>query len=171
MAMPSGRRSSAPSPKPSISGMAANRAARVVIRIGRKRSTAAWKIAPALATGNTVVAKPAELTPLSLLRLCELAEEAGFPPGVLNVLSGPGSSVGTALASHPGVAKIAFTGSTEVGREIMAAAAPTLKKLTLECGGKSPNIVFADADLDAAIEGAYLGLFFNQGQCCCAGSR
>jgi aldehyde dehydrogenase (NAD+) len=132
----------------------------------------AWKWGPALAAGCTVVLKPAEQTPLSALRVAELAMEAGFPPGVINVLPGYGPTAGAALARHMDVNKVAFTGSTEVGHLIMKAAAESnLKRVTLELGGKSPNIVFADASQDAAIEGAYFGLFFNQGQCCCAGSR
>jgi acyl-CoA reductase-like NAD-dependent aldehyde dehydrogenase len=132
---------------------------------------AMWKIAPALATGNTVVLKPSELTPLTALRLAELAEEAGVPAGVLNVVTGAGPQAGEALASHPLVGKVAFTGSTRVGRRIMELAAPTLKKLTLECGGKSPNIVFADADVDRAIDATLFGIFSNQGEVCGAGSR
>jgi aldehyde dehydrogenase (NAD+) len=132
----------------------------------------AWKLGPALATGCTVVMKPAEQTPLSALRVGELILEAGFPPGVVNLLPGFGPTAGQAITRHPQIEKVAFTGSTEVGRLVMEGAAQSnLKRVTLELGGKSPNIVFADADLDAAIEGAYFGLFFNQGQCCCAGSR
>ncbi len=131
----------------------------------------AWKWGPALAAGCTVVLKPAEQTPLSALRLGELALEAGFPSGVINIVPGYGETAGDALVKHRGVDKIAFTGSTEIGRVIMQNAANTLKRVTLELGGKSPNIVFADADLDAAVSGAMLGLFLNQGQCCCAGSR
>src|ERR1700674_318163 len=132
----------------------------------------AWKLGPALATGCTVVMKPAEQTPLSALRVGELALEAGFPPGVLNLLPGYGPTAGAALARHMDVDKVAFTGSTEVGHLVMKAAAESnLKRVTLELGGKSPNIVFADADMDQAIEGAHFALFFNQGQCCCAGSR
>ncbi|MFK0733863.1 MAG: aldehyde dehydrogenase family protein [Gloeotrichia echinulata IR180] len=132
----------------------------------------AWKLAPALATGNTVVMKTAEQTPLSALRVGELIIEAGFPPGVVNILSGYGPTAGAAIARHMDIDKVAFTGSTEVGHLIMEAAAKSnLKRVTLELGGKSPNIVFADADIDAAITGAYNGIFFNQGQCCCAGSR
>jgi aldehyde dehydrogenase (NAD+) len=132
----------------------------------------AWKLAPALATGCTVVLKPAEQTPLTALRVGELILEAGFPPGVVNILPGFGPTAGGALTSHMDVDKVAFTGSTEVGKIIMESAAKSnLKRVTLELGGKSPNIVFADTDLDAAVEGAYFGLFFNQGQCCCAGSR
>src|SRR5512142_1067709 len=132
---------------------------------------AAWKLGPALATGNTVVLKPAEQTPLSALRLGELIQEAGFPDGVVNVVPGYGETAGAALAAHPDVDKIAFTGSTEVGKLIVHAAAGNLKKVTLELGGKSPNIIMADADLDLAIPGAASAIFFNHGQCCCAGSR
>src|SRR5579875_2857288 len=132
----------------------------------------AWKLAPALAAGNTVVMKPSELTPLSALRIGELIVEAGFPEGVVNLLPGYGSTAGAAIARHPDIDKVAFTGSTEVGHLIMEAAAQTnLKRVTLELGGKSPNIVFADADMDQAVEGTHFALFFNQGQCCCAGSR
>jgi aldehyde dehydrogenase (NAD+) len=132
----------------------------------------AWKLGPALATGNTIVMKPAEQTPLTALRIGELILEAGFPPGVVNMLPGYGPTAGAAIAEHMDVDKVAFTGSTEVGHIIMQAAARTnLKRVTLELGGKSPNIVFADADMDAAVEGAHFALFFNQGQCCCAGSR
>jgi aldehyde dehydrogenase (NAD+) len=132
---------------------------------------AAWKLAPALCCGNTVVLKPAEQTPLTALRLGELIQEAGFPEGVVNILPGYGPTAGQALVRHPGVDKIAFTGSTEVGRLIQREAAGTLKRVSLELGGKAPNIVFADADLDAAVEGAIGGIFFNQGEVCCAGSR
>jgi aldehyde dehydrogenase (NAD+) len=132
----------------------------------------AWKLGPALAAGNTVVLKPAEQTPLTALRTGELIIEAGFPAGVVNILPGYGPTAGAAIAWHNGVDKVAFTGSTEVGHLIMEAAARSnLKRVTLELGGKSPNIVFADADMDQAIEGAHFALFFNQGQCCCAGSR
>jgi aldehyde dehydrogenase (NAD+) len=132
----------------------------------------AWKLGPALATGNTVVMKPAEQTPLTALRIGELIVEAGFPEGVVNLLPGYGPTAGAALANHMDVDKVAFTGSTEVGHLIMEAAAKSnLKRVTLELGGKSPNIVFADADMDQAIEGSHFALFFNQGQCCCAGSR
>jgi acyl-CoA reductase-like NAD-dependent aldehyde dehydrogenase len=134
-------------------------------------SLAAWKTAPALACGNTVVLKPAEQTPLSALRLGELAAEAGFPPGVLNVVPGFGETAGAALVRHPGVDAISFTGSTGVGRAVMRAAADTLKKVSLELGGKSPNIVFADADLDAAVKGAATGIFYGKGEVCSAGSR
>jgi aldehyde dehydrogenase (NAD+) len=132
----------------------------------------AWKLGPALAAGNTVVLKPAEQTPLSALRVGELFLEAGLPPGVLNIVPGFGETAGAAIAEHMDVDKVAFTGSTETGKLIMQAAARTnLKRVTLELGGKSPNIVFADSDMDAAVEGAFFGLFFNQGQCCVAGSR
>jgi len=132
----------------------------------------AWKWGPALAAGCTIVLKPAEQTPLSALRVGELAMEAGFPAGVINIVPGFGETAGAALAEHMDVDKVAFTGSTEVGKLVMQAAGRSnLKRVTLELGGKSPNIIFADADLDSAIEGAHAGLFFNQGQCCCAGSR
>jgi aldehyde dehydrogenase (NAD+) len=130
-----------------------------------------WKCAPALAAGNTVVLKPAELTPLTAIRIGQLALEAGIPPGVLNILPGKGSIAGEALVKHPGVDKISFTGSTEIGRHIMKTAADTMKKVTLELGGKSPNIVFADADLDAAVRGATTGIFYGKGEVCAAGSR
>jgi betaine-aldehyde dehydrogenase len=132
---------------------------------------ASWKLAPALAAGNTVVLKPAELTPLSALRFAELALEAGIPEGVVNVVVGPGSTCGQRLVEHPDVAKIAFTGSTEVGRSIAAGAAATIKRVTLELGGKSANIVFADADLEAAAAAAPSAVFGNAGQDCCARSR
>jgi aldehyde dehydrogenase (NAD+) len=132
----------------------------------------AWKLGPALASGCTVVMKPAEQTPLTALRVGELIMEAGFPEGVVNILPGYGPTAGAAIARHMDVDKVAFTGSTEVGHLIMKAAAETnLKRVTLELGGKSPNIVFADADMEQAIEGSHQALFFNQGQCCCAGSR
>lgn len=131
----------------------------------------AWKWGPALAAGCTIVMKPAEQTPLTCLRMAELALEAGFPPGVINVVPGYGPTAGAALVKHPDVDKIAFTGEYRTAQIIMADAADTLKRLTFELGGKSPNIVFADADLDAAVAGAELALFLNQGQCCCAGSR
>jgi aldehyde dehydrogenase (NAD+) len=131
---------------------------------------AAWKWGPALAAGCTVVMKPAEQTPLSCLRMTELAAEAGVPRGVINVVPGFGET-GAALVKHPDVDKIAFTGSTEVGQIIMRECAQTLKRVTLELGGKSPNVVFADCDIEAAVQGAEFGLFFTQGQCCCAGSR
>jgi len=131
---------------------------------------AAWKIAPALAAGNTVVLKPAEFTPLTALALAELCQEAGLPVGVVNIVTGDGST-GEALVKHPGLDKIAFTGSTEVGRAIRAATATSHKRLSLELGGKSPFIIFEDADLDSAVEGLVDGIWFNQGQVCCAGSR
>jgi aldehyde dehydrogenase (NAD+) len=131
---------------------------------------AAWKIAPALATGNTVVLKPAEFTPLTALAFAELCQEAGLPAGVVNIVTGDGST-GEALVKHPNVDKIAFTGSTEVGRAIRSATAATPKRLSLELGGKSPFIIFDDADLDSAVEGLVDGIWFNQGQVCCAGSR
>ncbi len=132
---------------------------------------AVWKIAPALACGNTVVIKPASNTSLSLLKFAEYAKECGLPAGVLNVIPGKGSVVGNALVDHPGVDAIAFTGSTEVGRQLMARAAKTLKKVSLELGGKSPNIVFADADLEAASRGALNAIFYGKGEVCAAGSR
>jgi phenylacetaldehyde dehydrogenase len=132
---------------------------------------AAWKLAPALTTGNVVILKPAEQTPLSALRLAELIAEAGVPGGVVNVLPGYGETAGAALAAHDGVDKVAFTGSTEVGKLIARAATGNLKKVSLELGGKSPNIVFDDADPDLAIQGAANAIFFNHGQCCVAGSR
>ncbi len=132
----------------------------------------AWKWGPALACGNTVVLKPAEQTPITALRVAQLAQEVGFPDGVINVVPGFGPTAGAALSNHMDVDKIAFTGETGTGKIVMTAAAQSnLKRVSLELGGKSPNVVFADADLDAAVEGAYFGLFFNQGQCCCAGSR
>jgi betaine-aldehyde dehydrogenase len=132
---------------------------------------ASWKLAPALAAGNTVVLKPAELTPLTALRFAEIALEAGLPEGVVNVVAGPGSVCGQRIVEHPGVAKVAFTGSTEVGRAIAAAAAATIKRVTLELGGKSANVVFADADLEAAAASAPSAVFGNAGQDCCARSR
>jgi acyl-CoA reductase-like NAD-dependent aldehyde dehydrogenase len=132
---------------------------------------ASWKLAPALAAGNTIVLKPAELAPLSALRFADLAREAGLPEGVLNVVVGPGSVCGQRLVEHPDVAKIAFTGSTEVGRQIAAGAASTIKRVTLELGGKSANMIFADADLEAAAAAAPLAVFGNAGQDCCARSR
>jgi aldehyde dehydrogenase (NAD+) len=132
----------------------------------------AWKLAPALAAGNTVVLKPAEETPLSALRIGELILEVGFPEGVVNIVPGLGPTAGAAIANHMDIDKVAFTGSTETGRLILEAAARSnLKRVTLELGGKSPNIVFADTDLDEAVEGAHIGIFSNQGQVCCAGSR
>ncbi|HWJ30830.1 MAG TPA: aldehyde dehydrogenase family protein, partial [Gaiellaceae bacterium] len=130
-----------------------------------------WKLGPALATGNTIVLKPAELTPLSALRLAELALEAGIPEGVLNVVVGKGSVVGQRLVEHPDVAKIGFTGSTEVGRTVMEGAAATIKRVTLELGGKSANVIFADADLEKAAAAAPYAVFDNAGQDCCARSR
>ena len=132
---------------------------------------AMWKVAPALATGNTVILKPASQTPLTALAIGQLAIDCGFPPGVLNVMTGSGSTLGQAIVSHPGIDKIAFTGDTSTGRGIMRSAADTLKHITLELGGKSPNIVFADADLDAAVRGASVGIFYGKGEVCAAGSR
>src|ERR1700728_2730483 len=132
---------------------------------------AAWKLAPALAAGCTIVLKPAEQTPLSAIRLGELITEAGFPDGVVNIVTGYGETAGAALAEHPDVDKVAFTGSTEVGKLIVKAAAGNLKRVSLELGGKSPAIVFPDADLDRAISGTASAIFYNQGQCCTAGSR
>ena len=132
---------------------------------------AAWKVAPALACGNTVILKPASQTPLTALALGEIAIEIGLPPGVLNVVTGSGATVGQALVEHPGIDKIAFTGDTSTGRAIMRSAADTLKKITLELGGKSPNIVLADADVEAAIRGATIGIFYGKGEVCAAGSR
>jgi acyl-CoA reductase-like NAD-dependent aldehyde dehydrogenase len=132
---------------------------------------AAWKVAPALATGNTLILKPASATPLTAIRLGELALEAGIPPGVLNVVPGPGADVGEAMAAHPGIDKIAFTGETATGRRIAEAAAKTLKRVSLELGGKSPNIVFADADLDAAVIGSLWAIYYSAGQSCEARSR
>uniref|UniRef100_A0A8C7QSH4 Aldehyde dehydrogenase 1 family, member A2 n=1 Tax=Oncorhynchus mykiss TaxID=8022 RepID=A0A8C7QSH4_ONCMY len=132
----------------------------------------AWKLGPALACGNTVVLKPAEQTPLTCLYIGSLVKEAGFPPGVVNILPGFGPTAGAAIASHMGIDKVAFTGSTEVGKLIQEAAGKSnLKRVTLELGGKNPNIIFADADLDLAVEQAHQGVFFNAGQCCTAGSR
>jgi acyl-CoA reductase-like NAD-dependent aldehyde dehydrogenase len=130
-----------------------------------------WKLAPALAAGNTVVIKPASQTPFTALRFAELTQEAGLPEGVFNVVTGPGGQVGMALVRDPRVDKVAFTGSTEVGKQIMREASGTLKRLSLELGGKSPNIVFADADLEAAARGAMTGIFYNKGEVCAAGSR
>jgi acyl-CoA reductase-like NAD-dependent aldehyde dehydrogenase len=132
---------------------------------------ASWKLAPALACGNTMILKPAEQTPLSSLRLAELIREAGFPPGVVNVLNGVGEITGTVLAGHPGVDKVAFTGGTEAGQMVLAASIPTLKRVSLELGGKSPNIIFADSDPALRREGALWGIFYNMGQDCTAGSR
>jgi phenylacetaldehyde dehydrogenase len=132
---------------------------------------AAWKLGPALACGNTVVLKPAEQTPLSALRLGELILEAGIPPGVVNIVPGYGETAGASLAAHSDVDKVAFTGSTEIGKRIVQAAVGNLKKVSLELGGKSPNVVFPDADMDKAIPGAAMATFFNHGQCCIAGTR
>ena len=132
---------------------------------------AVWKIAPALACGNTIIVKPASQTPLTALALGEIALEVGLPPGVLNVLTGPGAKLGQAIVEHPGIDKIAFTGDTSTGKGIMRAAADTLKKITLELGGKSPNIVLADADMEAAVRGATIGIFYGKGEVCAAGSR
>jgi acyl-CoA reductase-like NAD-dependent aldehyde dehydrogenase len=131
---------------------------------------ASWKLGPALACGNTVVLKPAEQTPLTALRFGELCLEAGLPPGVLNIVTG-GPETGAALVKHPGIDKVAFTGSTSVGKEIMRSSAETLKRVTLELGGKSPNIVFSDSNMDAAVKGAVNGIFYGKGEVCCAGSR
>ena len=131
---------------------------------------ACFKIVPAITAGNTVILKPAEQTPLTALRLGELLLEAGVPAGVVNILPGFGDA-GAALVDHAGVDKVAFTGSTEVGKKIAAAASGNLKKVSLELGGKAPNIIFADADLDAAVAGAALAGYFNEGQCCVNGSR
>src|ERR671925_590204 len=132
---------------------------------------AAWKVAPALACGNTVILKPASQTPLTALALGEIAIEVGLPAGVLNVITGPGAKVGQAIVEHPGIDKIAFTGDTSTGKGIMRGAAGTLKRITLELGGKSPNIVLPDADLDAALRGATTGIFYGKGEVCAAGSR
>jgi aldehyde dehydrogenase (NAD+) len=131
----------------------------------------AWKWGPALAAGCTIVMKPAEQTPLTCLRMARLAQKAGIPDGVINVVPGFGPTAGAALVEHPGVDKIAFTGEGTTARIIQKAAAASMKRLTFELGGKSPNVIFADADLDAAVQGAHFALYFNQGQCCCAGSR
>jgi aldehyde dehydrogenase (NAD+) len=131
----------------------------------------AWKWGPALACGNTVVLKPAEQTPLTALRMAELAQEAGFPAGVINILNGPGETTGAALVAHPGVDHIAFTGHVDTAKIIQKTAAATLKRTTFELGGKSPNVVFADADLNAALAGAFHAGYFHGGQCCTAGSR
>lgn len=134
-------------------------------------SLATWKVAPALACGNAIILKPAEQTPLTAIRLAELAGEVGFPAGVFNVVPGFGETAGAALVAHPGVDAIAFTGSTEVGKIVMRSAADTLKKVSLELGGKSPNIVLADADVRAAVRGATMGIFYGKGEVCAAGSR
>jgi aldehyde dehydrogenase (NAD+) len=132
---------------------------------------ACWKFAPALASGCTVVLKPASETPLTALLMGEIMQEAGFPPGAFNVIPGGGSTTGAALVKHPGVDKISFTGSTSVGKQIMRDAAETVKRVTLELGGKSPNVIFADADLKAAVRGAQTGIFYGKGEVCAAGSR
>ena len=132
---------------------------------------ASWKLGPALAAGNTVVLKPAPWTPLTALRLAEIAQEAGLPDGALNVVTGSTRELGRALVVHPGVDKVAFTGSTATGKDILRNSADTLKQVTLELGGKSPNIVMADADVDAAVRGAFNGIFYGKGEVCCAGSR
>ena len=132
---------------------------------------AMWKIAPALALGNTVVLKPASVTPLTALLFAELLAEAGLPPGAFNVVPGPGAVIGQAMAEHPGIDKISFTGETETGKSILRAAAGTVKRVSMELGGKSPNVVFADADLDAAAKGAINGIFYGKGELCSAGSR
>ncbi|MFP6752578.1 MAG: aldehyde dehydrogenase family protein, partial [Pirellulaceae bacterium] len=131
----------------------------------------AWKWGPALAAGCTIVMKPAEQTPLTCLRMARLAQKAGIPDGVINVVPGFGPTAGSAVSKHPGIDKVAFTGEYLTAQTIMAEAAPTLKRLTFELGGKSPNVIFSDADMHAAIAGTHFGLYFNQGQCCCAGSR
>jgi acyl-CoA reductase-like NAD-dependent aldehyde dehydrogenase len=132
---------------------------------------AAWKVAPALACGNTVILKPASQTPLTALALAQIARDVGLPPGVLNVVTGTGTTLGRLIVAHPGIDKIAFTGDTSTGREIMRNSADTLKRITLELGGKSPNIVLPDADLDAAVRGATTGIFYGKGEVCAAGSR
>jgi acyl-CoA reductase-like NAD-dependent aldehyde dehydrogenase len=132
---------------------------------------AAWKVAPALACGNTVILKPASQTPLTALALAQIASDVGLPPGVLNVVTGSGTTLGRMIVAHPGIDKIAFTGDTSTGREIMRGSADTLKRITLELGGKSPNIVLPDADLDAAVRGATTGIFYGKGEVCAAGSR
>jgi aldehyde dehydrogenase (NAD+) len=132
---------------------------------------ASWKVAPALATGNTVVLKPASWTPLTALRFGEICQEAGVPDGVVNILTGPGAKVGEALVRHPAVAKVAITGETKTGQDIVRHSADTLKRVTLELGGKSPNIVLADADLEGAVRGATTGIFYGKGEVCAAGSR
>ena len=132
---------------------------------------ASWKVAPALACGNTIVLKPAEQTPLSAIRLGELIQEAGVPDGVVNIITGFGPGAGSSIAEHPDVDKVAFTGSTEVGKLILQASAGNLKRVSLELGGKSPNIIFRDSDLEAAVQSATRGVFFNSGQVCTAGTR
>jgi acyl-CoA reductase-like NAD-dependent aldehyde dehydrogenase len=132
---------------------------------------ASWKVAPALAAGNTVVLKPASWTPLTALRFGEICQEAGVPDGVVNIVTGPGATMGKALAEHPGVDKVAITGETRTGQEIVRNSAETLKRVTLELGGKSPNIVLADADMEGAVRGATIGIFYGKGEVCAAGSR
>ena len=132
---------------------------------------AAWKWGPALAGGNTIVMKAAEQTPLSILRVCELAQEAGFPPGVINVLNGMGETTGDAMVTHPDIDKIAFTGHVDTAKIITKRAAETLKRTTFELGGKSPNVIFADCDIEQAVAGAFHAIYFHGGQCCTAGSR
>ena len=132
---------------------------------------AAWKLGPALATGNTVVMKPAEQTPLSILYLAELIVQAGFPPGVVNIINGEGTTAGQAIATHLGIDKVAFTGSTATGRQVMKLASVNMKNITLETGGKSPLIVFDDAELDQAAKWAHAGVMSNMGQICTATSR
>jgi aldehyde dehydrogenase (NAD+) len=132
---------------------------------------AMWKIAPALALGNAIVLKPASLTPLTALLFADLMREAGLPPGAFNVVPGPGASIGAAMAEHPGIDKVSFTGETETGKKILRAAAGTVKRVSMELGGKSPNVVFADADLDAAAKGAINAIFYGKGELCSAGSR
>src|SRR5436305_1836348 len=132
---------------------------------------ASWKLAPAICAGCTMVMKPAEQTPLTMLALASSFADAGLPPGVVNIVTGAGETAGASIVAHPDVDKIAFTGSVEVGKTIMRSAADTLKKISLELGGKSPNIFFADADFENAVEGALFGVFFNQGEVCSAGSR
>src|ERR1043166_8009573 len=131
---------------------------------------AAWKLAPAICAGCTMVLKPAEQTPLTVLELAKHFEAVGLPPGVVNIVTGAGET-GAALVAHPDIDKIAFTGSADVGKAIMRSSADTLKKISLELGGKSPNILFADADFEASVDGALFGVFFNQGEVCSAGSR
>ncbi len=132
---------------------------------------AAWKIAPALVTGCTVVLKPASPTPITAYMLAEICQEAGVPAGVVNVITGSGSEIGPYMTEHPGIDKIAFTGETETGKDIMARASKTIKRITLELGGKSPNIVFDDCDIDGAVDGSLYGIFYNTGQSCEARSR
>ena len=132
---------------------------------------AAWKLGPALACGNVVILKPAEQTPLSALRLGELILEAGIPDGVVNIVTGFGPGAGSSIAEHPDIDKVAFTGSTEVGKIILKASTGNLKRVSLELGGKSPNIIFPDANMEQAVANSMMGVFFNSGQVCCAGTR